>query len=95
LPATKTTAATATATTAPTAKSTAATATATTGPVFTGLGFIDGQRPAIVILAVEGSDRLLSFFVCAHFDEPETFTASGFPVADDFGALYRSMRREH
>ena len=53
----------------------AATTEAATGAVFAGLGFVDGQRTAIEVLAVELGNGLRGFFLRGHFDEPE---ATGF-----------------
>jgi hypothetical protein len=64
-----------------------ATAEVAARAVFTGLGFVDGQGSALVLLPVEGGNRCLGFFVAGHFDESETFAAAGVPIADDLGAF--------
>src|SRR5690606_28261226 len=47
------------------------------------LGFVDGERTAFVLLAVELADRLLRLFVRRHLDEAEAFAAAGVTVRDD------------
>jgi hypothetical protein len=73
-----------TATTAAPTESTAPTATAPTA-FFARAGFVDGQRPAAVLLAVERRDRGLGFVVAAHLHKTETFASAGVAVVDDLG----------
>src|SRR5687768_11248323 len=73
----------------------AATAAATTAAtILAGLGFVDRQRPAAVLLAVQRRDRGLRLVVATHFHEPEALRAPGHAVADHFGALHRAVLRE-
>ena len=80
-----------TAAAAPAAATTAAVATAaaaaTARAVFAGLGLVDGQGAAVVLLAVEGGDGGLGLVVAAHLDEAEALAPAGVAVLDDFGAL--------
>ena len=82
-----TVAASATATTATAAASASATAAATTatGAVFAGLGHVNGQSSAGVILAIQGSDRRLCLGLRGHLDESKAFGAAGVAVGDHFG----------
>ena len=72
-----TTAAAVAATTTATTAAVTTTAAATARAVFAGLGFVDGQRPAAVLLAVQRGDRRLRFVVGAHLDEPEALAPAG------------------
>ena len=78
-------AATEAASTTATAAESAATAAATTaaGTFFAWACFIDGEGAAVVLLAVEGSNRRGCFLVARHFDETEALAAAGVPVVDD------------
>jgi hypothetical protein len=51
------------------AATTAVTAATTAGAIFTGLGFVDRQGPAIHVLAVHFLDRLRGVRGRRHFDE--------------------------
>jgi hypothetical protein len=51
---------------------TTATATAATTTIFSGTSFVDVQSATIDFLAVELSDRRLTFFFGRHFDEAKT-----------------------
>src|SRR5205085_6286932 len=62
---------------------------------FTGLGFVDGQVPTVVLTAVEPLDGRLRLGVGAHLHEPEPLGAVGVPIDDDLGALDRPEGREH
>jgi len=73
------------------APSTTTTATAATA-IFAGSGFIDRQRPTVVILAVEPPDGRLSLLVVAHFDEAETLAAAALAVLNDLGTFDRAER---
>src|SRR5215210_5163879 len=71
---------------ATTAVAAAAAAAATAaGTVLTGPGFVDGEGPAAVLLAVERGDGRLGLVIVRHFDEPEALAAAGVPVVDDLG----------
>jgi len=89
-----TTTASAAATTAAAAATVAATAAAA-WPLLAGLGFVDGQRPAVMFLAVQCGNRRLGFLVAGHFDKAEAFAAAGHLVHDHSGAFDRSVLREH
>src|SRR5688572_10652612 len=68
------TAASATAVATTTAAATAAaTASATTAAVFARPGFIDGQRPAVVLFQVQTFNSGLRFTITRHLDETEAF----------------------
>src|SRR5205085_10765812 len=86
------TAAVAASTTTTTAAAAAKPAASASRPVFARLGFVDGQRAAVVVLAVERRDGRLSLLIGAHFHETESLAASGHAVADDFSALHGSVR---
>src|SRR5207249_2758042 len=64
-----TTVATPAAAVAPAASAASATA------VFFGLGFVNGNRPAALVGAVEGGDGRLGLGVAAHFDESESLAS--------------------
>src|SRR6266542_2464004 len=84
----------ATAATATTEAAATTTATTATWAIFAGLGFVDGQGAAFVLLAVEGGDCLLGLFIVGHFDEAEAFASAGVAVIDDLSAFDRAVRRE-
>jgi hypothetical protein len=63
----------------------AAAATTAAGALFTRTCFVDGQRPAVVLLAIEGRDCRLRFLITGHFHEPEPLTAASVPIVDDLG----------
>jgi hypothetical protein len=84
---------TAAATTTTTAVTTT-TATTTAGAIFTGFGFVHGQRTAVMFLAVQCRDGSLSFFIGPHLDESESLAATGFAVADDFCAGHGAVLRK-
>src|SRR5687768_4722615 len=71
-----------------------AAAAAAARAVFTGLGLVDGEVAAHVVLAVEGGDGRLGLLVGGHLDEPEALGAAGVPVGDDLGALDGAVRGE-
>src|SRR5262245_21976091 len=72
--------------TTPAVATAAATTTAATRALFARLGFVDGQRAAIVLLAVERGDRGLRFGVAAHLDKAEALAAAGLAIRDYLGA---------
>ncbi len=76
---------------------TAATAvtTATTSARLAGLGFIYGESPAPMVLAVQGRNRRLGFRIGVHLHESEPLAPTGRPVSDDFRAQHRSVRGQH
>src|SRR4051812_24886281 len=78
--------ATAAAATAATITASAATAAAAAGAIFARLGFIDGELPAVMFLAVEGCDRGLCLGIAAHLHKAEALAAAGVTVGDHFGA---------
>src|SRR6266481_1689783 len=86
------TATTAAATTVTTAA--AATTAAATGAVFAGLGFIDREGPAVMLLAVKGGDCRLGLGIRAHLNESETLAAAGLAVGNDFGGLHGTVLSE-
>jgi hypothetical protein len=88
---TTTAAATTAATTEATASasaSTEATATTTPGAFFLGSGLIDGQRATVVLLAIQGGNRRLSFVVAGHLDETKT-------LAPACVAIIYDLSRDH
>jgi hypothetical protein len=90
-PTTPTAAAAISATATPTA---AAAAAESTGPLFTRAGFVNGECPALVFLAVECRDGRGRFIIGVHFDKAEPLASTGFAVADDLCRGDGSMRRE-
>jgi len=81
--------------TATTAASTATTAasiatTTTTTTIFSGLGLIDGEWPAFVVLLVQALNRSLSFGVVSHLDETKSFAAATATVSNHLGTFDRS-----
>jgi hypothetical protein len=83
---------TASAATAATAE--AAPATTAAAAVLAGTGFVDGEGPAVVLLAVEGRDRRVGFLVVGHLDEPEALAPAGVPVVDHLGGQDLPVRAE-
>ena len=81
------------ATSATTAAAVAAT-TAATRAIFLGLGFVDGQCAAVVILTVERGDRGLRFLIRPHLDESEALAAAGITVGNDLGGLDAAVLAE-
>src|SRR6185503_13585950 len=74
---------------------TTAGSSAAAGAGFAGLGFIDGQRPAVLLLAVQSGNRRGGLGVTAHLHESETLASAGFAILNDLSALDRAVRREH
>src|SRR5271165_2324417 len=74
-----------TATTVPTA------ATALPAAFLARLGFVDGQRSAVMLLAVERLNGGLGFLVAAHLDEAEPLGAAGVAILDDLGRHDRAV----
>jgi hypothetical protein len=83
-----TTSAASTTTTATVAAATTTATAATSTAFFAGTGFVDGQRPTAMFLAVEGVDCVLGFFIGRHLDESESLAAAGIAIIDD-------LRRNH
>src|SRR4051812_2850779 len=74
--------------TAATAAATAAVTTAArTG--FAGLGFVNGEVPAVVLAGVEPLDGRLRLGVGGHLDEPEPLGAVRVAIDDDLRTLDR------
>ncbi len=78
------------ASTATTAASIATTTTTTTTTIFSGLGLIDGEWPAFVVLLVQALNRSLSFGVVSHLDETKSFAAATATVSNHLGTFDRS-----
>jgi len=55
-------------------------------------GFVDVQRPAVKIGAIQGRDGPVAFRVVAHFNESKTSGLSGIPVGHDTDTIDVSMR---
>src|SRR5256885_1410163 len=79
---------------AATATTAAATTTETAAAGFARLGFVDGERAAVLFLAVERGDRGLRFLVRAHLHKPKALAAAGVAVCDHFSGLNLAMRTE-
>jgi hypothetical protein len=94
LSAATTTAATITTATTAAATTAAVTAAATPARLFRS-GFVDGHGATIVLLIVHGFNRFASGVVIAHFDEAESFAATGIAVLDDFRAPHGSKFGKH
>jgi hypothetical protein len=67
------------------------TAEATASPIFTWFGFVDRQNTTIVLLSIQGGDRLLCLTVTAHLDEPEALALPRSSVVDYYRAIHGSM----
>src|SRR5438876_7845050 len=82
--------------TAPTAGATTAVAApaAARTALLLGLGFVDGQGPALVIEVVQFLDGLLRLRVVLHFDEAEAARASRLAVGDHLSAAYLAVLAE-
>jgi hypothetical protein len=86
---------TATTTAASTAASTAVSATAASSAartILAGTGLVDGEGPAAVLLAVQGRDGGLGFFIGSHLDETESLAAPGVAIVDDLRRDDRAVR---
>jgi hypothetical protein len=70
------------------------TATSAAATLFARTRFVDGQRPAIVLLPIERSHRRRRLFVGPHFYESESLAPAGVPVIDDLGGYDLTMRRK-
>src|SRR5688572_2519824 len=62
--------------------------------VLAGPGLVDGQGPAVGLLAVEGGDGRLRLLVGLHLHEAEALGAAGVAVHDDLGRLHRAVGLE-
>src|SRR4051794_28037847 len=100
-PAAAAAAATAAAATVSTAATTTAAATISTtaaatraGTLFAGLGFIDGESAAAVVLPIEGGDCGLRLGIAGHLDKTKAFASAGHAIADDLCTLHSSVRGE-
>src|SRR5947209_9052257 len=58
------------------------------------LGDVDGQVPAVEVVAVELSDGSLALFLRGHLDEAEATRAAGVAILNDRGRLDRAGLRE-
>lgn len=63
--------------------------------IFAGSRFVDGQRPAFVLLLVQPGNCRLRFLVGAHFHEPKAFTASRFSILNHLGTSNRAELGKH
>jgi hypothetical protein len=84
----------ATTTAVATTATTTAAATTATGAIFAGLGFVDSESAAVMLLAVQSGNRRLGFLIRTHLNESEALAATGFPIGDDFGALHGAVLRK-
>src|SRR5687768_9514481 len=50
--------------------------------LFAGLGFVDGQAPAVVLFLMQAVDGGLRFVAAVHLDKAEALRAAGVPVHD-------------
>jgi hypothetical protein len=66
---------------------TAATATTAATTIFPWASFIDRQRTATVLLAIEPLDGRLRLFVTTHFDEAEPFATAAFAILNYLGTF--------
>jgi hypothetical protein len=73
------------------AAATAATTTAAAAAIFAWPGFVDGERPPIVLFAVHSGNGRLGFFIGAHFDKAETFASARVAIHDDLGTLHGAV----
>src|ERR1039457_2795653 len=55
-------------------------------------GFIDVQRSAVELPAIQFRDSAIRFRVCGHFDKSEPSGLAGIPVGDDVDALDGAIR---
>ncbi len=58
------------------------------------LGFIDGQRTAVLVVAAEFLDRIGRFLFSRHLDETKALAPAGITVVDDFGRFDRAALRK-
>jgi hypothetical protein len=77
---------------APSAAATATAPVSTAAAVFFRTGFIDVQRAAIKVLAIESANGPIGIAVSAHLDECEASGLAGIPVGDDVHAFDGSER---
>jgi len=80
--------------TAAAAISTAATAISAATRSFR-TSFIDVQRSAVQVCAIQAVDCILRFGIDCHFDECEASWLPGIPVGNNVNAIYGSVRLEH
>jgi hypothetical protein len=83
-----------TAATTTAAAATAVTTTAATTTIFTGLGLIHGEAPAIVFLIVQSVDGCLCLSLGVHFDKAETLAPARSAVLNHLRALNGAELRE-
>src|SRR5262245_40146406 len=72
-----------------------AAAAATTAAAFLRTRFVDGQRPAVDLIAVHRLDGGLSLGVAAHLDEAEPLGTAGVAVHDHLRRLHGAVGLEH
>jgi hypothetical protein len=72
-------------------KKAAATGIATGTARVHGLGFVDREVAAVMVLTMEGVDGLLAFIGAAHGDESEAAGAVGFAIHDEVGLRDRAV----
>src|SRR5262249_33995185 len=63
---------------------------ATAAAVLPGLGLVDGQGPAVDLLAAQPGDGRLRLLVGAHLHEAEPLRAPGVAVGDHLSRLHRT-----
>src|SRR5262249_51462017 len=71
-----------------------ATAAAATAAILTGLGLVDRQATAAVLLVVQAVDGGLGLGVGVHLDEPEALAAPGVAILNHLGAVDGAELRE-
>lgn len=80
---------------AATAAVSAESTTTAAGAIFFGAGFVDIQRPAVHVTAVQSGNCVLSFCIVAHFHESEPSGSPGVPIRDDVYAVNCAELFEH
>jgi len=73
----------------------AAAVSTTTAAIFLGLGFIDIERPAIHVAAVDGGNGLIALTVIAHFDKSEAARLTGVAVGNQVDTIHRAELLKH
>jgi len=59
-----------------------------------GAGFIDVERSAVQVLAIEAVDGAVAFRIAAHLDEREAAGLAGIPIGNDVDTIDGSVRCE-
>src|SRR5690606_11487863 len=57
-------------------------------------GFVDRQRPAAMLRAVQRRNRGFRLLIISHFHKPEPLAAAGIAIRDHFRAVDRPVLRE-